>query len=88
MDEQKTQGLRKERVGKVVSDKMDKTIVVVIERRFPHRLYKKFIRRRKNYYAHDEKNACRIGDKVRIVETRPKSKSKHWRLTAILERAK
>ena len=82
------QGQRKERTGKVVSDKMDKTVVVNIERRFSHPLYHKYIKRTKPYYAHDEKNRCRLGDTVRIVETRPRSKTKRWRVAAILERAK
>jgi len=81
-------GLRKERTGKVVSDKMSKTVVVKIERMFPHPLYKKYIRRSKNFYAHDEENRCHVGDTVRIVETRPLSRTKRWRVSAILERAK
>ena len=81
-------GQRKERVGKVISDKMNKTIVVEIERVFSHPLYKKYITRGKNFYAHDEENRCKVGDTVRIVETRPLSKTKRWRVAAILERAK
>ncbi len=80
-------GMRKERTGRVVSNKMDKTITVVIERRFPHPLYKKVMRRSKKYHAHDEKNECGIGDLVRIRETRPLSKLKRWRLVRIVERA-
>lgn len=83
-----TRGKRKERTGKVTSNKMDRTIVVKVERMFSHPLYKKSIRRTKNYYVHDEKNRCNIGDTVKIVETRPISKTKHWRLSAILDRAK
>ena len=66
--------LRRRLVGKVISDKMDKTVVVTVERRFRHRLYKKVVREAKKYMAHDEENACRIGDKVRIVESRPYSR--------------
>ncbi|PKK91426.1 MAG: 30S ribosomal protein S17 [Candidatus Wallbacteria bacterium HGW-Wallbacteria-1] len=79
---------RKTRVGRVVSNKMNKTIVVDVERRFRHPMYKKFIRRNKNYKAHDENNTCNIGDIVKIMETRPMSKDKRWRLIEILERAK
>lgn len=81
-------GLRKERVGKVVSDKMAKTVVVTVERLYSHPRYKKFIRRNKNFYAHDEDGRAHVGDTVRIVETRPLSKTKRWRVAAILERAK
>lgn len=87
MSEEK-RGLRKERVGKVISDKMNSTAVVQVERTFAHPLYKKYIKRSKSYYAHDEKNRCKVGDTVRIVETRPISKLKRWRVAAILERAK
>ncbi|MDD4163951.1 MAG: 30S ribosomal protein S17 [Eubacteriales bacterium] len=80
--------LRKTRVGKVVSNKMDKTIVVAIEDRVQHPLYKKIIKRTVKFKAHDEKNECNIGDKVMIMETRPLSKDKRWRLTEILEKAK
>lgn len=80
--------LRKERVGLVVSDKMDKTIVVAIDTKVKHPLYKKYIKRTTKFVAHDEKNECGIGDKVRIQETRPLSKSKHWRLVEIIEKAK
>ena len=79
---------RKSRVGMVVSDKMDKTIVVLIEDRVTHPLYKKIIRVSKKYKAHDEENAARVGDRVRIVETRPLSKDKRWRLAEIIEKAK
>ena len=79
---------RKTRVGKVVSDKMDKTIVVAIEDRVQHPLYKKFINRTYKLKAHDEQNACGIGDKVEIMETRPLSKDKRWRVSQIIEKAK
>lgn len=79
---------RKTRVGKVVSDKMDKTIVVAIEDRVQHPLYKKIIKRTYKLKAHDEQNQCRIGDKVRVMETRPLSKDKRWRLVEIIEKAK
>lgn len=83
----KERGTRKERTGRVVSNKMNKTITVVVERRFSHPLYKKVMRRTKKYHAHDEKNECGVGDLVRIRETRPLSKLKRWRLVRILERA-
>jgi len=78
---------RKELVGRVVSDKMDKTVVVLVERRFPHPLYKKVIKKRKKFYAHDRNNECRVGDLVRIREARPLSKLKRWVVVEILERA-
>ncbi len=81
-------GKRKSRIGKVVSDKMDKTIVVSIETLVRHPLYKKIIKRTTKFKAHDENNECNIGDKVLITETRPISKEKRWRLVKILERAK
>ncbi len=80
-------GFRKERVGKVVSDKMNKTRVVVVERIVKHPLYKKYIKVRKKYYVHDEHNESREGDVVRIMETRPLSKTKRWRLVEILRKA-
>ena len=80
--------LRKERIGVVASTKMDKTIVVVIERRTKHPIYGKFVKKSTRFFAHDEKNECNIGDTVRIMETRPLSKDKHWRLVEIIERAK
>ena len=80
--------LRKERVGIVVSDKMDKTIVVAVRERVKHPLYKKIVNRTKKFKAHDENNACGIGDKVLIQETRPLSKDKCWRLVEIVEKAK
>lgn len=80
--------LRKSRVGIVVSDKMQKTIVVKVEEMIKHKLYKKYISRRSKFKAHDENNECKIGDKVEIMETRPLSKDKCWRLVKILERCK
>ncbi len=80
--------MRKTEVGKVVSNKMDKTIVVAIENSVRHKLYKKIIKRTIKLKAHDEKNECAIGDRVRVMETRPLSKDKRWRLVEILERAK
>ena len=80
--------LRKTRVGKVVSDKMDKTIVVAIVDNVKHPLYKKIIKRTIKLKAHDEKNECKIGDRVEVMETRPMSKDKRWRVTNIIERAK
>ena len=79
---------RKSRVGKVTSDAMDKTAVVVIERLVKHPQYKRYIRRRKKFSIHDENNDCRVGDTVRFMETRPLSKTKRWRLVEIVERAK
>ena len=83
-----TRNLRKERIGVVVSNKMDKSIVVEIERREKHPIYGKFIKKTNRFMAHDEKNECGIGDTVRIMETRPMSKNKCWRLVEIIERAK
>ena len=80
--------LRKVRVGKVVSDKMDKTIVVAIEDKVQHPLYKKILKRTYKLKAHDENNECGVGDKVRVMETRPLSKDKRWRLVEIVEKAK
>ncbi len=81
-------GSRKTRVGRVVSDKMEKTIVVAVEDFVRHPLYGKAVKRTKKFKAHDENNECRIGDKVRIMETRPLSKDKRWRLVRIIEKAK
>ena len=81
-------GLHKVRDGVVVSDKMQKTIVVQVERTVQHAKYRKYLNQRKRYKAHDEKNECKIGDRVRIEETRPLSRDKRWRLESILERAK
>jgi small subunit ribosomal protein S17 len=83
-----TRKLRKERIGTVVSDKMDKSIVVVVERKVKHPMYGKFVKKTTKFMAHDEKNDCNIGDTVRIMETRPLSKNKCWRLVEIIERAK
>ena len=80
--------LRKERIGVVTSNKMDKSIVVSEVKRVKHPMYGKFVLRTKKYVAHDEKNNCNIGDTVRIMETRPLSKTKCWRLVEIIERAK
>lgn len=81
-------GSRKVRIGRVVSSKGEKTAVVETERVLQHRVYKKYIRRRRKYYAHDERNQCRVGDRVEIVETRPLSKLKCWRIQKILGRQK
>jgi len=83
-----TRNLRKARVGTVVSDKMDKTVVVAIRDNVKHPLYKKIIKRTVKLKAHDEKNECGIGDTVEIMETRPLSKDKHWRVTHIITKAK
>ncbi|MDR2791505.1 MAG: 30S ribosomal protein S17 [Tannerellaceae bacterium] len=83
-----TRNLRKERTGVVTSNKMTKTITVAVKWKEKHPIYGKFINKTKKYHAHDEKNECGIGDTVRIMETRPLSKTKRWRLTQIIERAK
>jgi small subunit ribosomal protein S17 len=83
-----TRSLRKERTGVVVSNKMDKSIVVSVERKEKHPMYGKFVKKTSKFMAHDEKNECNIGDTVMIMETRPLSKSKCWRLVNIIERAK
>ena len=80
--------LRKERSGKVVSNKMDKSITVLVESKMKHPMYGKFVNKSTKFMAHDEKNECNIGDIVRIQETRPLSKNKNWRLVEIIERAK
>lgn len=80
--------LRKTRMGRVVSDKMDKTIVVLVETSKRHPLYKKAVKRTKKFKTHDENNECKIGDRVKIMETRPLSKDKRWRLIEIMEKAK
>lgn len=80
--------LRKTRIGSVVSNKTDKTAVVLVERTFRHPMYERVIKRSKRYYIHDEKNECNIGDQVEIMETRPLSKTKRWRLSRIIEKAK
>lgn len=81
-------GKRKSRVGVVVSNSMDKTIVVAVERLVKHSFYKKYIKRTTKFKAHDNSNQCQVGDKVKIVETRPLSKTKRWRLVEIVEKAK
>jgi small subunit ribosomal protein S17 len=80
--------LRKTRVGVVVSDKMDKTVVVAVEQRIKHPLYKKIVKRTKKLKVHDELNQCGIGDKVEVMETKPISKDKNWRLVTVIEKAK
>ena len=80
--------LRKTRVGKVISDKMDKTIVVAVEDHVKHPLYKKIVKRTYKLKAHDEQNECKTGDTVKVMETRPLSKDKRWRLVEIMEKAK
>ncbi len=81
------QGLKNEKIGEVVSTKMQKTIVVEVGRRVPHPLYKRIISKRKKFYAHDEKGSARVGDVVRIVECRPLSKLKRWQLAEVIRRA-
>ena len=80
--------LRKTRVGKVVSDKMDKTVVVAIADNVKHPVYNKIVKRTTKIHVHDENNECRVGDKVEVMETRPLSKTKRWRLVEIIEKAK
>ena len=80
--------LRKSRIGVVTSAAMDKTITISVERRLRHPIYGKFVKKTKKFMAHDEKNDCNVGDTVKIMETRPLSKNKRWRLVEILERAK
>ena len=87
MNEERTTS-RKTRVGKVISDKMDKTVVVIVEDRVAHKTYKKIIGRTYRLKAHDENNECGIGDTVEVMETRPLSKDKRWRLVRIIEKAK
>lgn len=86
--QQEERNRRKTRVGKVVSDKMEKTVIVAVERRVSHPLYGKQVVRTTKYYAHDEASSAHAGDTVRIVETRPLSKQKRWRVTEIIEQAK
>lgn len=83
-----TRNLRKSRIGIVTSSAMDKTITISVERKLRHPIYGKFVKKTKKFMAHDEKNDCNVGDTVRIMETRPLSKNKRWRLVEILERAK
>jgi len=80
--------LRKERIGEVVSDKMDKTVVIAVKIKMKHPIYGKFVNKTSKFYAHDETNSCGIGDTVRIMETRPLSKTKKWRIVEIIEKAK
>ena len=80
--------LRKERIGEVVSSKMNKTIVIAVKTKMKHPMYGKFVNKTSKFYAHDEENTCGVGDTVRIMETRPLSKTKKWRLVEIIERAK
>jgi len=80
-------GHRKTRIGVVVSDKMSKTVTVEVTRRVKHPRYKKYVTKRKRYHAHDEAEACAVGDKVRIIETRPLSKTKRWRIIETIEKA-
>ena len=88
MADEKRTSSRKTRTGKVVSDKMDKTVVVAIADRVAHPLYKKIVGRTYKLKAHDENNECRVGDRVRVMETRPLSKDKRWRVVEIVEKAK
>jgi small subunit ribosomal protein S17 len=88
MEEKLVRNLRKERVGVVVSDKMDKSIVVAVARKVKHPIYGKFVNKTTKFHAHDEDNTCNEGDTVKIMETRPLSKTKCWRLVEIMERAK
>lgn len=88
MEEKSSRNSRKTRIGTVVSDKMDKTTVVSAERKVKHPLYGKPMRRSKKYHVHDEKNECKVGDMVRIMETRPLSKQKRWRLVEIISTEK
>ncbi|MTI32923.1 30S ribosomal protein S17 [Xanthovirga aplysinae] len=83
-----SRNLRKERIGKVVSNKMDKSITVAVERKVKHPIYGKFVGKTTKFMAHDEANDCGVGDTVKIMETRPLSKNKRWRLVEIIERAK
>jgi len=80
--------LRKERVGIVVSDKMEKSIIIAVKRKVKHPIYGKFVNKTSKLHAHDEENTCNVGDTVRVMETRPLSKTKSWRLVEIIERAK
>lgn len=83
-----TRNLRKEKIGVVVSNKMDKSITIAVRGRYKHPMYGKFLNKTSKFMAHDEKNDCNIGDTVRIMETRPLSKNKNWRLVEIIERVK
>lgn len=83
----KTRGKKRQLLGTVVSDKMDKTVTVLVERLVKHRMYKKYVRRQNKFAAHDEQNACGIGDRVMIIESSPLSKTKKWRIRKIVEKA-
>ena len=83
----KNRGMKRQLVGTVVSDKMDKTVIVLVERLVKHSLYHKYIRRRARFAAHDENNACRVGDKVLLTGTRPLSRTKRWRVSKVMEKA-
>jgi small subunit ribosomal protein S17 len=83
----KKQGMKRQLVGTVVSDKMDKTVVVLVERLVKHKFYHKYIRRRAKFAAHDQNNTCQIGDKVMLIECRPLSRSKRWRVSKIVKKA-
>jgi len=87
MGQKKEKGRRKTQIGTVISDKMDKTVTVLVERISKHPIYKKYIRKRAKFKAHDENNVCRMGDKVLIVEGRPLSKEKRWRVREVIEKA-
>ena len=88
VDSAKIRGRRKIRVGEVISDKMDKTVVVKISRRVPHGVVRKYVQQTRTFKVHDEKNECHVGDVIRFTETRPLSKDKRWRLVGFVERAK
>ena len=83
----KTRGMKRQLVGKVVSNKMDKSVIVQVERLVKHKIYQKYVKRRAKFAAHDETNTCSIGDKVLITESRPISKTKRWRVSEIVEKA-
>lgn len=83
----KKQGMRRQLLGTVVSNKMDKTVVVMVERMVKHKFYHKYVRKRSKFSSHDENNACKIGDKVLITESRPLSRSKKWRVSRIIQEA-
>ena len=88
MEENQVRNLRKEKIGVVISDKMEKSIIVAVKRKVKHPIYGKFVNKTTKFHAHDEENTCNVGDTVRIMETRPLSKTKCWRLVEIIERAK
>lgn len=88
MDTMDTRNLRKTRIGVVSSNKMDKTITVAVERKVKHPIYGKFVKKTTKFHAHDDKNECSIGDTVKIMETRPLSKTKRWRLVEVVEKVK